>query len=380
VARTRPTSCRRRCSWRPAGVHVALHPGSNAGRQLRNLRAGVRALCNEPFKAGGEEYLDSEKYELKQWKLDAPDSLQPLIARVNAIRRENPALQSNDWLAFHRTDNSQMLAYSKRTPERENFILAVVNLDPHHAQEGRTALDLRELGIEDKDTFQVHDLLTGARYLWRGAENFVRLDPQHIPAAVFPSEPARTLRAGLRLLHVTMLPDAATEAPWYRNAVIYQAHVRSFYDSDGNGIGDLRGVTQKLDYLQDLGISALWLLPFYPSPLRDDGYDIADYYAINPIYGTLDDFKEFLDEAHRRSLRVITELVINHTSDQHPGFSGRGGPSPEASSAITTCGAKPRTSTATLGSSFVTSSNRIGRGTRLRARTSGIVSIRTSRI
>src|SRR5688572_22756592 len=118
----------------------------------------------------------------------------------------------------------------------------------------------------------------------------------------------------------TPQPPRAAESMWYRNAVIYQAHVRSFYDSDGNGIGDLRGVTQKLDYLQDLGISTLWLLPFYPSPLRDDGYDIADYYAINPIYGTLDDFKEFLQEAHRRSLRVITELVINHTSDQHPWF------------------------------------------------------------
>jgi maltose alpha-D-glucosyltransferase/alpha-amylase len=116
------------------------------------------------------------------------------------------------------------------------------------------------------------------------------------------------------------MPGAATESLWYRNAVIYQAHVRSFYDSDGNGIGDFRGLTQKLDYLQDLGVSALWILPFYPSPLRDDGYDIADYYTVNPIYGTLDDFKEFLDEAHRRSLRVITELVINHTSDQHPWF------------------------------------------------------------
>ena len=112
----------------------------------------------------------------------------------------------------------------------------------------------------------------------------------------------------------------ASSSRWYRDAVIYQAHVRSFYDSDGNGIGDFRGLTQKLDHLQDLGISALWLLPFYPSPLRDDGYDIADYYAVNPIYGTLDDFKAFLDEAHRRSLRVITELVINHTSDQHPWF------------------------------------------------------------
>ena len=116
-------------------------------------------------------------------------------------------------------------------------------------------------------------------------------------------------------------PASPPRAPlWYKQGVIYQAHVRSFYDSDGNGIGDFRGLTQKLDYLQDLGISTLWLLPFYPSPLKDDGYDIADYYAINPIYGTLDDFQEFLDAAHQRSLRVITELVVNHTSDQHPWF------------------------------------------------------------
>jgi maltose alpha-D-glucosyltransferase / alpha-amylase len=115
-------------------------------------------------------------------------------------------------------------------------------------------------------------------------------------------------------------PPLPRDPDWYKKGVIYQAHVRSFYDSDGNGIGDFRGLTQKLDYLQDLGVSTLWLLPFYPSPLKDDGYDIADYYAINPIYGTLDDFKEFLDAAHQRSLRVITELVVNHTSDQHPWF------------------------------------------------------------
>lgn len=143
-------------------------------------------LCiNAPFKTGGEEYLDSEKYEIKAWDLNRPDSLQPLIARVNAIRRENPALQSNELLAFHGTDNAQLLAYSKRTADRENIILVVVNLDPHHAQEGRTQLDLGELGIDKADTFQVHDLLTGSRYLWRGAENFVRLDPQHGPAAIF---------------------------------------------------------------------------------------------------------------------------------------------------------------------------------------------------
>jgi maltose alpha-D-glucosyltransferase/alpha-amylase len=107
---------------------------------------------------------------------------------------------------------------------------------------------------------------------------------------------------------------------WYKDAVLYELHVRAFHDSNGDGVGDFRGLMQKLDYLQDLGVTALWLLPFYPSPLRDDGYDIADYTEVNPIYGTLGDFQAFLDEAHKRSLRVITELVINHTSDQHPWF------------------------------------------------------------
>jgi maltose alpha-D-glucosyltransferase/alpha-amylase len=107
---------------------------------------------------------------------------------------------------------------------------------------------------------------------------------------------------------------------WYKDAVIYQGHVRAFADSNADGIGDFPGLTQKLPYLHDLGINCLWLLPFYPSPLRDDGYDIADYTSINPIYGTLDDFKRFLDGAHARGIRVLTELVINHTSDQHPWF------------------------------------------------------------
>ena len=96
--------------------------------------------------------------------------------------------------------------------------------------------------------------------------------------------------------------------------------MRAFADSNGDGIGDFRGLTSKLDYLQDLGVTALWLLPFYPSPLKDDGYDIADYNDIHPDYGTLQDFKVFLSAAHERGLRVITELVINHTSDQHPWF------------------------------------------------------------
>ncbi len=111
-----------------------------------------------------------------------------------------------------------------------------------------------------------------------------------------------------------------TEPYWYRDAVVYELHVRAFFDSNGDGVGDLAGLTQKLDYLQDLGITAIWLLPFYPSPLRDEGYDIADYRGINPIYGTHRQFRRFLEEAHRRGLRVITELVLNHTSDQHPWF------------------------------------------------------------
>ncbi|HXY45163.1 MAG TPA: maltose alpha-D-glucosyltransferase [Acidimicrobiales bacterium] len=111
------------------------------------------------------------------------------------------------------------------------------------------------------------------------------------------------------------------EAPdWYKDAIIYELHVRAFADSDADGRGDFRGLAQRLDYLQQLGVTAIWLLPFYPSPLRDDGYDIADYTSIHPDYGTLADFRRFVEEAHRRDLKVITELVINHTSDQHPWF------------------------------------------------------------
>ena len=111
-----------------------------------------------------------------------------------------------------------------------------------------------------------------------------------------------------------------SQADWYKDAIIYQLHVKAFMDGSGDGIGDFAGLLQRLDYVQDLGVTAIWLLPFYPSPLRDDGYDIADYRAVNPSYGTLKDFRAFVAEAHRRGLRVITELVINHTSDLHPWF------------------------------------------------------------
>jgi maltose alpha-D-glucosyltransferase / alpha-amylase len=107
---------------------------------------------------------------------------------------------------------------------------------------------------------------------------------------------------------------------WYKDAIIYQVHVRTFHDSNGDGVGDFQGLESKLDYLQELGITAIWLMPFFPSPLRDDGYDISDYNAVHPSYGSLEDFRKLLETAHERGIRVIIELVSNHTSDQHPWF------------------------------------------------------------
>jgi len=107
---------------------------------------------------------------------------------------------------------------------------------------------------------------------------------------------------------------------WYKDAIVYELHVKAFQDGDGDGVGDFRGLTGRLDYLQDLGVDCVWLLPFYPSPLRDDGYDISDYCNVSPLYGTMADFEAFLGEAHRRGIRVITDLVVNHTSDQHAWF------------------------------------------------------------
>src|SRR5690606_11071899 len=114
----------------------------------------------------------------------------------------------------------------------------------------------------------------------------------------------------------TLLKDPT----WYKDAIIYQVHVKSYFDSNNDGIGDFAGLIEKLDYIADLGVNTIWILPFYPSPLRDDGYDIAEYRAVNPSYGTLEQVRHFIREAHKRGMRVITELVINHTSDLHPWF------------------------------------------------------------
>jgi len=112
----------------------------------------------------------------------------------------------------------------------------------------------------------------------------------------------------------------SADALWYKDAIVYELHVKAFFDSNNDGIGDFRGLTEKLDYIQELGVNTIWLLPFYPSPMKDDGYDVADYHNVHPPYGTRHDFRHFAREAHRRGLRIITELIVNHTSDQHPWF------------------------------------------------------------
>jgi maltose alpha-D-glucosyltransferase/alpha-amylase len=143
-------------------------------------------------------------------------------------------------------------------------------------------------------------------------------EPYHNPVSARPLVPMNLISA----VDIQETPAAALDGDelWYKDAIIYQLHVKAFADSNNDGIGDFAGLTEKLDYLQDLGVTTLWLLPFYPSPGRDDGYDIADYGAVNPDFGTMKDFRRFIVEAKRRGLRVIIELVINHTSDQHHWF------------------------------------------------------------
>jgi starch synthase (maltosyl-transferring) len=141
-------------------------------------------LEHEPREPGSEEYRDSEKYQLRQWDLDRSDSLVELIGRINRIRGENRALQTDVGLSFHRSDNDTLLVYSKTAPGQSEAILVVVNLDPHHTQSGWLDLNLSALGIEPEQTFQAHDQLSGSRFLWKGARNYVALDPTNSPAHI----------------------------------------------------------------------------------------------------------------------------------------------------------------------------------------------------
>jgi starch synthase (maltosyl-transferring) len=138
-----------------------------------------------PREHGSEEYLNSEKYEIRRWQTEAPHSLRPFITRVNAIRRESPALRSNERLRFHPVDNDRLICYSKTTSDLSNIILVVVNLDPHHRQSGWVQVPIEEFGLDPEHPYQVHDLLGEARFLWHGPRNYIDLDPLVVPAHVF---------------------------------------------------------------------------------------------------------------------------------------------------------------------------------------------------
>jgi starch synthase (maltosyl-transferring) len=181
----------------PDILNEYLQYGGRAAFQIRLVLAATLGasygIYGPPFETfthqavrhGSEEYLDSEKYQIRHWDWDKPSAFRELIARINIIRRENPALQSNDSLRFYPTDNEQLIFYGKATPDCSNVILVVVNLDPHHTQSGWVRLPLGELGLRPDEPYQVHDLLTEARYLWSGESNFVRLDPTAAAAHVF---------------------------------------------------------------------------------------------------------------------------------------------------------------------------------------------------
>ena len=167
---------------------------------------------------------------------------------------------------------------------------------------------------------------------------------------------------------------------WYKEAVIYQLHLRAFSDANDDGIGDFRGLTGKLDYLQDLGVNALWLLPFYPSPWKDDGYDIADYQGIHPMYGTLHDFRTFLREAHGAACGSLRNWCSITPPTNTPGSAGHGPRSQAAAGETITSGATRPTATRTRGSSSATSSLPTGRGTRWRGPITGTASTAISPI
>jgi glycosidase len=177
-----------------------------------------------------------------------------------------------------------------------------------------------------------------------------------------------------------MAADFVLEPHWYKDAIVYETHVKAFHDGNGDGVGDLAGLIDRLDYLEQLGITCLWLLPFYPSPMRDDGYDIADYRGVHPAYGTLEDFRRLVDAAHQRDIAVLVELVVNHTSDQHPWFQ-RARRAPRGSSERDYyVWSDPTRGTGKPASSSRTRSGRTGPGIRWPARSTGTGSSATSPI
>ena len=330
--------------WTAAGRRFACACCSPARcLPLYGIYSGFELGENVPVRAGSEEYLDSEKYQLRPRDYDAPANINADIARLNEIRRaragapgvRQPVVphEREPAILFYRKSSIEPIVQwtgaggqlgagdypvgaRRRSPCVGHDMLVAVNLDPHRVQETMVHVPIAEMGIERRRAIR------RPRSAHRRAIHLARRAELRSPRSRRPAGPrvpsSRCVDRDRCSARHRLVIDS--DALWYKDAIIYQLHIKSYRDSNADGFGDFRGLIEKLDYVQQLGANAIWLLPFYPSPLKDDGYDIASYEEINPTYGTIDDFRAFLAAAHERGIRVITELVINHTSDQHPWF------------------------------------------------------------
>ena len=321
----------------PDILHAYLQYGGPAAFKIRaviaatgspswGVYAGYELFEHVAVKPGSEEYLDSEKYQIRIRDWDAAPaegrSLAPYLTRLNEIRRAHPALQllrnvSDPLAATTRTCWSSPRRRCRRRDRRRHR-----RGQPRPARHPRDHRPPRPAGPRARLGRLVH----GPR---RDHRCRVGLEPAQLRAARPRLRArARAHRQERRLTGDASVSEAFPDTPevagttpdWFKTAVFYEVMVRSFRDSNGDGTGDFKGLIEKLDYLAWLGVDCLWIPPFFTSPLRDGGYDVADYTNILPEIGTVEDFHELLDEAHKRGIRVIIDFVMNHTSDQHPWF------------------------------------------------------------
>ena len=389
--RTRRTSCTSTC--RPAAGRRSWPAPRSRPRSARATASTVpRSSCSSTRRAKPAARSTSTRRSTRRERWDL--AARGLAARVShAVERDpprqsGPATRRHPDVPAHRQRPAHLLLEA-RAPTARTSILVVVNLDPQHAQSGFIDMPLDEWSLDAESPYQAHELLTGQRYEWQGPRVFVTLSPAECPACVFRIEARRSVvGARLRLLRLISRPgrlifmttDAADDPLWYKDAVIYQLHVRSFFDQNDDGVGDFPGLTSKLDYIERLGVSAIWLLPFYPSPMRDDGYDIADYLGINPAYGTQRDFAGV--RARRARARAQGHHRARRQSHVRPASVVPGGAHGAARlgrSATSTSGAIRTSAFRRRASSSRTPSSRTGRGIRSPTSTTGTASSRISR-
>ena len=311
----------------PDILHAYLQYGGPAAFKIRavlaatgspswGVYAGYELFEHVAVKPGSEEYLDSEKYQIRIRDWDAADregrTLAPYLTRLNEIRRQHPALQLLRNVAIHSSDDENVLVFSKTaagTAERHR----------HRGRQRRPARRPR-----DHRPPRHGRARPGRARLVRGARRDHRRGLELERAQLRAPRPVPRTRPHPDREEASVTQDLTnlTESTpdWFKTAVFYEVLVRAFRDSNADGTGDFRGLVEKLDYLEWLGVDCLWIPPFFPSPLRDDGYDVADYTSVHPEIGTIEDFRYFLDEAHKRGIRVIIDFVMNHTSDQHAWF------------------------------------------------------------